>query len=365
MRQTWGSSSFRALRWLGNLGVLGAAMLALAAGAEAKDVPGSVTSVAGWRLAAYTHESTGKFSHCAISAPYRSGISMLFAVSDNFSWRVGWVHEGWHLQIGQSVEIELYFDGSGPYRVTAKATTNRLVLAELASTAAIFDAFRKGYVLTVRALGNRYAFNLDGTYAALTEVVDCTRRYANAPSTTPPPMTGAKLPSPRPALEVTAEQRLEATTVVANILGQGELSNFKILTAKERKELDDKGSLESWHVIWRADDVIGMLRIVPKGLGASSNELATSMLADDARACKGSFASGSTPDEGGRNAVRLFTACNDKAGSFETRYTVVPLDDGMQYVFGTIGKSRDGERPEAASKADQLLRTAVYQVLRK
>jgi len=290
---------------------------------------------------------------------------MIFAVSEDFSWRVGWAHDGWSLQTGQSVEIELYFDGSGPYRVTAKATNTTLVLAELAATTAIFDAFRKGYVLTVRALGNKYAFNLDGTYAALSEVLACTRRYANGPSAAPPPMTGSKPVRAPSAPTVTAEQKLEATTLVANILGQGDLANFKILTTKERKELDGKGALDNWHVLWRADDVIGMLRIVPKGLVGSSNELATAMLADDARGCKGKFASGSTPDENGNNVVRLFTACNEKGESFETRYTVVPMDDGGQYVFGTIGKATNGERAEAVGKADQLLRTAVQQVLRK
>lgn len=290
---------------------------------------------------------------------------MIFAVSDDLSWRVGWTAEGWNLQTGQSVDLEMYFDGSGPYRVTAKATSPRLVLAELAGTTAIFDAFRKGYVLTVRTLGNKYAFNLDGTYAALTEVLECARRYANGSSPAPPPMTGTK-PLVAPSVPaVTAEQKLDATTLVANILGQGDLANFKILTTKERKELDDTGAFESWHVLWHADGVIGMLRIVPKGLVGSSNELATTLLADDARGCKGKFASGTTPDENGKNVVRLFTACNDKSGSFEVRYTVVPLDDGGQYVFGTIGKSKDGERPEAVSKADQLLRTAVYQVLKK
>lgn len=259
----------------------------------------------------------------------------------------------------------MYFDGTGPYRVTAKATNPTLVLAELAATTAIFDAFRKGYVLTVWALGNKYAFNLDGTYAALSEVLECTRRYVNGPSAAPPPMTGSKPAGPPAVRAVTAEQKLEATTLVANILGQGDLTNFKILTTKERKELDDKGEFENWHVLWRADDVIGMLRIVPKGLVTSSSELATAMLANDARGCKGKFASGSTPDENGNNVVRLFTACNEKGDSFETRYTVVPTEDDGQYVFGTVGKAKNGERAEAVGKADQLLRTAVYQVLKK
>lgn len=350
---------------------LSSVALWLSVPADAKSIAGSKANIAGWELGAYTFGDTEKFSHCAITAPYRSGISMVFAVSDNFSWRVGWTHNGWNLVKDQTIDLKLYIDGAGPYTVSAKAVNSSLVLAELASTTAIFDAFRKGYVLTVFALGNKYAFNLDGTYAALTEVLECTRRYADGPAATPPPpMTPPASPAPRPvapavAPMVTADQRLEATTLVANILGQGDLTNFKILTAKERKELDENGSLDSWHVIWRADDLLGLLRIVPKGLVSSSTDLATALLSDDARNCKGKFASGSMPDEKGKSVVRLFTGCSDKSGSFEYRYTVVPIEDGALYVFASVGKSRDGERPENVEKADQLLRAAVFNIMKK
>ncbi len=71
------------------------------------------------------------------------------------------------------------------------------------------------------------------------------------------------------------------------------------------------------------------------------------------------------PDDKSRTVTRLFTGCNDKGGSYESRYTVVPLDEGGFYVFTNVGKSKDGERPEAAGKADLLLRDAVYTVLKK
>jgi hypothetical protein len=301
---------------------------------------------------------------------------MLFSVSDDFSWRVGWGHPSWNLVTGQSVGLQMYFDGAGPYAVTAKAVGRELVIAELSSTAAIFDSFRKSYRLTVVALGNRYSFNLDGTFAALTEVLECTSRYAQAPAA-PPPMVPARPTVPAPVAPaapaaararvpgVTAEQRLEATTLVANILAQGDLSNFRILNARERKALGDDPLIESWDVIWSADEAVGALRIVPKGVSASSRDLAAALLADDIRTCKGKFASGSMPDEKSTAVARLFTGCNDKGGSYEYRYTVVPLDEGGFYVFASIGRSNDGERPEGAGKADLLLRAAVYNVLKK
>jgi hypothetical protein len=105
---------------------------AFAATGHAREI-GSSTYVAGWRLGAYTSDTTNKFSHCAISAPYRSGISLVFAVSNDYTWRIGWAHKSWSLVPGQTVELQMYIDGHGPYKVMAKAKDKDLVLAELAS----------------------------------------------------------------------------------------------------------------------------------------------------------------------------------------------------------------------------------------
>lgn len=329
------------------------------------EIPGSVSSVAGWRLGAYAEG--GKFSHCSISMPYRSGIMMLFAVSNDFTWRVAWTHQTWNFTIGQSVGLQMYFDGASPYNVTAIAKTKNLAMAELPSNAAIFDAFRKGYQLIVYAQGNKYGFNLDGTYAALTEVLECTRRFTGVrPAAPPPPIASISQPAkPPPLTGATAEQRIEATAIVANILGQGELSNFRILTQRQRKELDADGVFATWDVIWQAEDIIGTLRIVPKGIVSSASEIATAMIAGDSKNCKGKFASASMPDENSSKVVRLFTGCDDKSGTFEYRYTVVPLDDGSHYLFATIGKSKGSERSTSITKVDALLRSAVHEVLRK
>jgi hypothetical protein len=50
--------------------------------AFADQIPGSQTNVANWSVGAYAKE--GKFSHCAMSATYNSGITMLYSVSGNY-----------------------------------------------------------------------------------------------------------------------------------------------------------------------------------------------------------------------------------------------------------------------------------------
>ena len=230
--------------------------------ALADKIRGSDIRIVGWSGAAYTNDKTGQFSHCAISADYRSGITLFFAISNNYSWRVGWSHKDWHLQKDQKVRLALYIDGGDPYYVDAVAYDAHLALAELPDSAALFNLLRKGYRLSVFALGNRYEFNLDGTYAALTEVMACVGRAGApqpptvaAPMAPPAPIVGANTPSTTPnskTAQLTAEQQLEATTLVANLLAQGDLTGFRILTTKERNDASLK-SFADWHVVWAGD----------------------------------------------------------------------------------------------------------------
>lgn len=345
------------------------ALLLCTHAARADLIPGSSANVAGWRIGAYD-DKQGKFSHCAMSSPYRSGITMIFSVSGDFSWRVGWTHHSWSFTKGQSVDLTLYVDDVGPFNLRANAVTETMVLAELPAKGTVFDLMRKGNRMSVRALGNSYGFSLDGTYAGLTEVLACASRYSavaggpTTPAAPPAPMMPRNAPAaPQKPAAVTAEQRLEATKVVANILAQGDMTNFRILTAKEIAELDNEYVTQS-HVAWKADGILGTLRILPAGKKVSLSEMNSAIISDDARTCKGQFASGSTPDEKSPAVLRLFTACEEGGKLFEFRYTVVPVGDGTYYLFATAGAaSRDtGNR---VAKIETALRQAVYEVLKQ
>lgn len=336
--------------------------------ANAENIRGSNTNVAGWAIGAYTDDSTGEFSHCAMSAPYKSGITMYFSVSGNYTWRVGWSHAAWQFNKGQTVGIDVYVDDRGPYSLRAVAIGKDMALAELPPKSSVFDVMRKGYRMTVYAAGNKYAFNLDGTYAALTEILSCADRYSSVASTppassSPPPSLVPRAPSSPRSTAVTAEQRLEATKAVANILAQGDMTGFKLLTAREIADLRSE-YLSKSDVVWRADGVVGTLRIIPKTSGVSAKDIATAVVADDLKACKGQTVSGSTKDERNSAIVRMFTGCQDGKETFEFRYIVVPVDDGTFYLFATAAKSASGKSNEAA-KAEVLLREAVYDVLQK
>lgn len=342
----------------------GALLASLSEPASADVIPGSNREVAGWSMGAYT-DNGGQFSHCAMSTPYKSGITMYFSISGNYSWRVGWSHKQWQLKKGQSVPIAVYVDGVGPHNLQAMAVNTEMALAELPAKGAVFDLMRKGYNMKVYAEGQTYGFNLDGTYAALTEVLACAGRYSGrapvqqaAPAPLAPRNAGSSQGS-----AVTPEQRLEATKVVANILAQGDMSNFRILTKKEIAELNND-YLSSSDVVWRAEGLLGTLRILPNKK-VTLEEVNATLIGDDAKACKGKFASGSVADERSKAVLRLFTACEEKGDAFDFRYTVVPAGDGTHYLFTTFGRAERGESAGRVAKVESALRQAVYEVMKE
>lgn len=185
-------------------GLLALALLTPAARADL--MAGSNIVSGNWAGGAY--DANGKFSHCVVQSGYRSGITMYFSVSSNSSWRVGWSYPSWQLTVGQKVPVSVSVDGAANYQLQAVAASNVLVTAELPETADVFNQFRRGMRLNVNALGNNYTFNLDGTFAALTEIVNCANRYAG---TAPPPQTNQQ-PSPSQTQPQSLGQPPPATT---------------------------------------------------------------------------------------------------------------------------------------------------------
>ena len=249
-----------------------------------------------------------------------------------------------------------------------------MALAELPPTAVLFDQFRKGIQLTAFAQGNRYDFRLDGTYAALTEIGNCALRYSGRtpPASAPPAPMASSTPAPPMGQPLSAEQRLEATTLVANLFSQGELTGYKILSAKDIQELR-LPTLSTWHVVWRAGDIVGTMRIVPPQSAPSAGAISSDIIGSDSKGCTGKFASGTNPDDKNQGTTRIFTACRTEMFLTEGHYIIVPREAGGYYLFGTFGQApvtatgggtKGTSEATSSSHADGLLRAAVFEVLK-
>src|SRR5262245_54344210 len=85
----------------------------LVAGTTAQAAVIQETNVHGWIVGAYSDNRTGRFSHCATSVPFRSGISLFFHLSSNYRWTMGLANAQWRLTPGQAFNLTYYIDG-GP-----------------------------------------------------------------------------------------------------------------------------------------------------------------------------------------------------------------------------------------------------------
>ena len=344
------------------VGVLAIWALVWNVGARAEQIPGYSQRLGAWEIGAYTSDSK-MFSHCAMYAAYQSGISMILTISRDFSWRIAWMNEKWNLKQNQAIQVALYIDGVGPQVINATARQPNLVVAELPDSATLFDSFRKGYKLVAHAEGSKYEFSLNGTYNALTETVRCVRQFAEygqqSAGSSNKASGSTSVVQPQNAPREDVELKLEATTLMGNILSMADIANARILTSQERKS-DAFKDLVSWEVVWRADSIVGGL-LVPATTGKTNFEEVTSaLIAGDKASCgSGAFLPGSAAGEDGRSIASLVTSCTTGGKTLEVWYVLAPRESGGYYQFVTFGYIDRSSDNTPLAKADALLRTAV------
>jgi hypothetical protein len=397
-----------------------AAALMVGAAARAELVNGTQFQSGNWKGAAYTNDNTGRFSHCAMSTAYQSGISMFFAISDNYTWRVGWSSKNWNLNVGQNYSVSLVVDGVNAGTLQARATNKQFAIAELPAQANLFNMFRQGNLLTVLSGNDRFQFSLLGTNAALTVLINCTRNQVGSaapppqpqptqPSfqpqpTSPPPAAGrpgpitapepanpnqpqqpavlggqpTSQPAPQPVAPpaptntqrlwpaITPQQRVEAARTLSAVLALPSMQGFRPMSEHEARSLNLPQTARA-DLTWRSDLLTGALDVVPASSGLNATAIGAAVIAADRRACGGTFDSGSSVDQRSARVGRAFTTCEASLRRTEARYIVVPMADGVgHYVFAMVGPSYqagDG-RTEVAKAADEL-RQAVSDALRQ
>ena len=68
--------------------------------------------VGNWRGGAFTDDTTGTFSHCAATTTYGNGIILVVGQNAGNSWLLSFASPNFHLKQGETVPIDLTFDGS-------------------------------------------------------------------------------------------------------------------------------------------------------------------------------------------------------------------------------------------------------------
>jgi hypothetical protein len=407
-----------------SLRTLAIATAAIIAAWAAPAKAATITSykVAGWNMGAYTNDQTRRFTHCAASAQYRNGLLLLFSVSESFQWSIGFSNQDWSLRPGREIDVEFQIDGGRTHSVRGTVATEKLLRARLPDNVELFNQFRVGLRLVVSLNDNApVTFNLTDTNAMLTEILQCARKYKdyaertdNRPNsglterdlgpvaprsenrTSPQPQSGfgsgstrrdnnkdenrddrrdsqnARMPDRyndmppmdrapsqppiAPAVGPTPETRTEATRIATDVLRR---ANFTF--EFQKPEQLNAGQRDKFDAVWRADGLLGTLRILPGVRADTFESTRTDLISSDTKACKGKLDSGVLPAAADTKSVTMFTACKGETLQ-STYYILLHRRQGGVYLFGITGSGDAAANLQSVAGA---YRTVALEVVEK
>lgn len=168
-----------------------------AAGSSAAEI--TKLKIGNWGGGAFTNDNTGAFSHCAASARYKSGITLLFSVTGDGVWSMGFSSPTWELAPNTTYPVRYRVDEGEVLQGTALAKNKQLAQVFLPRNDSLFTAFRYGGMLRVEAERQTLSFRLTDTSELLTTLLRCARDHSNARSNNPFGSGTRPPPAPAPA----------------------------------------------------------------------------------------------------------------------------------------------------------------------
>ena len=329
-----------------------AALFVATAPAQARGPYGSI-NVAGWSGGGYTNDSNGQFNGCIVSASYKSGITVIIMVSKTYTWNIGFVKETWNVSNGESFPIVLTFDGRPPFNVVGKGISRSTVAVEMPINSSLIAQFRGAKTMSAFAGGSLFQFNLAGTSQVLPALVRCVKAIneggiaaagnfvapsQKAAAVTPAPQPGPSL-RPEASGASSPDLQIEALELASNFILKASLKNAKVLSRAETPV-----SVAANGAAWRSDDAVGFVRIVPAQEGTKGLDVASAVVASDAKDCKGKFASARNSELVDSEVVfRGMSSCEDSERTAVSEYFIVSRKKGGFVMFSVVASAKLGE----------------------
>ena len=304
-----------------------------------------------WEGGAYTDDNTGEFSHCAVSAAYRSGINFFVSVNKYWGWTLGFADQSWVLTDGQKIPINLTFDNRVQFNVVGTATrvgaTVNFVIVPMPTDSQLINAFRRAYVMKAVAQGQTFGFNLDATAQMLPALASCvqTNLSGGAPSTAPRLTSEASTAGSADDRDL----QMEAIQLATNFIFASGLRNPKVLSRQ-----DTPVAFANYGAAWKSDEAVGAVKIVPPDGGQTKGlDVAAAIAAGDAASCKGKFASGRVSELIDSEVVfRGFSSCEDSDGSRTAQFFVVPRKGGGFVIFSVANFQSPTNEPASGLNSE-------------
>ena len=138
---------------------------ALAAG------PYGSIKVGAWTGGAFTDDSTGAFSHCSASTGYASGMGLIIGQNSGSSWLLGFVNPAFRYSKGETIPIDVVFDGQSAARIFANAVSPVLLSAPLPPNVA--RLLQRSSLMAATTPKGTYQFNLTSVGPLMPVIANC------------------------------------------------------------------------------------------------------------------------------------------------------------------------------------------------
>lgn len=228
---------------------------------------------------------------------------------------------GWNLQVGSEEVVTLAVDKLAPIHGIAKVVDAHGILVPLENADPVVEAMRHGHSLAVVTPAGEVSFKLSGTRDAIAALASCVSENlaaekagsieAKAPKDSED--SGNKLFTPS-----------EAAAFASDLLASAGITNYEMEDPQETP-------MPSFDVVWKYANGIVAALVGYKDMGAADlDEAANEVMVDDAKNCKGTFASGKKISEPSQtvSVKRLYTSCRSTGKSVEIHYTLVETGSG-------------------------------------
>jgi S1-C subfamily serine protease len=136
--------------------------------------PFGTIHVGAWNGGAYTDNNTGAFSHCAAGSQYASGVSLIVSQTASNSWLLGFGSTAFHFTKGDTLPIDVTFDGQTQAKLFA--TANSAVLISAIMPPNVARTFQKSSLMIAVARGTPLQFNLSSAGPLLAALANCVTR---------------------------------------------------------------------------------------------------------------------------------------------------------------------------------------------
>ena len=281
--------------------------------------PATAFTSGGWQGQA-NRDDDGTFRDCTMTADYANGITLAFIISRDFGWGLVLANDKWNLQVGAEEPVTLSIDALAPIAGTAKVVDAHGILVPLDNEDPVVEAMRGGHKLAVITPAGEVSFELSGTRDAIAALARCVSENLEAE-------TAGRVEA---KVEESNDRgnRLftvsEAEAFASALLASAGISDYEMADPSETP-------MPSFDVVWTYQNGIVAALVGYKEMRAVDLDVAANaVMADDAKNCKGDFASGRKISEPAKlvSVKRLFTTCRSAGKSVEIHYTLVKTRSG-------------------------------------